>query len=91
MTPAADLRPLRVFAGPFEPQPQAAKASRPAITPRQLEVLRLVADGHENKTIASMLGLADRTIEHHVADICAAFGARNRTGAAVAAVRMGVV
>jgi len=97
MNPTTDLRHLRVRLGPaFTARPEHPVPVRPAlacpdITPRQLEVLRLVADGLENKQIADRLGIVDRTVECHVAALVAAFGAGNRTGMAVKAVRMGVV
>jgi len=52
------------------------------LTPRQLEVLRLVCDGLSNKHISRRLGLAERTIKVHVGAIFRALGVSNRTQAA---------
>ena len=80
--------PLNIHAGP-----RAAPTAPPStgLTDRQLQVLKLVADGLENKQIAAELGLQPRTVESHVASLIAAIGATNRTAAAVTAVRRGWV
>lgn len=62
-----------------------------ALTPREIEVLELLADGLSNKAIAGLLGIADRTVKHHVAAICAKLGAENRTEAVSRGVRLGIV
>ncbi|HEY1775797.1 MAG TPA: response regulator transcription factor [Solirubrobacteraceae bacterium] len=49
-----------------------------AITPRQLEVLQLMALGHSNEEIAELLGLRPNTIKFHVSDIFRRLGVRNR-------------
>jgi DNA-binding NarL/FixJ family response regulator len=68
------------------------RPARPSgLTARQMQVLKLVADGLENKQIAAALGLQNRTVESHVAAVIAAIGAANRTAAAVTAVRRGWV
>lgn len=59
----------------------AAAPSVVALTPRQREVLALVARGHTDKEIARRLALSPRTVEMHVARAIAALGARNRSDA----------
>jgi pimeloyl-ACP methyl ester carboxylesterase/DNA-binding CsgD family transcriptional regulator len=53
----------------------------PGLTPRQREVLALVAGGQTDKEIARRLALSPRTVEMHVARAIAALGARNRSDA----------
>jgi DNA-binding CsgD family transcriptional regulator/tetratricopeptide (TPR) repeat protein len=60
-------------------QRTAAMAS--GLTERQLEVLRLLADGRSNADIAATLFLSERTVEHHVTAVLRHLGARNRTAA----------
>lgn len=52
------------------------------LTARQIEVLRLLADGEANKEIARALDLSPATVKTHVAAVLAALGATNRTEAA---------
>jgi non-specific serine/threonine protein kinase len=61
-----------------------------ALTPREREVLRLVADGRSNPEIAGMLFLSPRTVSNHVAHILAKLGVETRAAAAVLAVRRGL-
>jgi DNA-binding CsgD family transcriptional regulator len=57
-----------------------ARAAAPAgLSARELEVLRLVADGLANKAIAAQLHLSVRTVESHVRHVLAKAGLRNRT------------
>jgi two-component system, NarL family, nitrate/nitrite response regulator NarL len=62
----------------------------PALTPRQLDVLRLMARGDPNKCIAQRLGIAETTVRAHVSDILGLLQARNRTEAVMRAARMGL-
>ena len=59
------------------------------ITCRQREVLTLLARGMSNKEIARALGTAEATIKVHAAALLRVFGVRNRTEAALAALRAG--
>jgi len=61
------------------------------LTPREIEVLELLAEGLPNKTIAARLGISDQTVKFHVAAICGKLGAANRTEAARRAIRRGLV
>jgi DNA-binding CsgD family transcriptional regulator/tetratricopeptide (TPR) repeat protein len=56
-----------------------------SLTPREVEILRLVASGMTNPDIAAELFLSVRTVENHVAHILAKLGVRTRTAAATAA------
>lgn len=57
------------------------------LTPRQLEVLRLIADGLSNKAIAKRLGLTEGTVKLHVSATLRALNSLNRTDAVVEAMR----
>ena len=59
-------------------------------TPRELEVLRLLAQGGANRDIAAELNLAEVTVKKHVQNIIGKLGVSDRTHAAVVAVRMGL-
>jgi DNA-binding NarL/FixJ family response regulator len=61
------------------------------LTARELDVLRLLAEGLPNKLIAVRLGISDQTVKFHVASIGSKLGARNRTDAVRRAIRRGLV
>jgi two-component system, NarL family, response regulator NreC len=52
--------------------------AEPALTPRELEVLRLLARGNTNRQIAGLLGLSMRTVENHRANLMSKLGAVSR-------------
>jgi DNA-binding NarL/FixJ family response regulator len=58
---------------------------------RELEVLMLLGEGKTDREIAGTLGLAVRTVEHHVDHIRTKIGAHNRTEAAIRALRAGLI
>jgi DNA-binding NarL/FixJ family response regulator len=62
-----------------------------ALTPREVEVLELLAEGLPNREIARRLGISDQTVKFHVASISGKLGAANRTDAVRRAVRRGLV
>jgi DNA-binding NarL/FixJ family response regulator len=65
----------------------AASAPRPnaldKLTPREREVLALVAEGYQNKHIAERLDLSEHTVKLHLHHVISKLGARNRTDAAL--------
>ena len=61
------------------------------LTPRELQVLGLVADGLPNKAIAGALGISDETVKFHLGSIFGKLGASNRTDAVRMALRRGLV
>src|SRR5260370_9507007 len=62
-----------------------------ALTPREVQVLELLAEGLPNKAIASRLSISDQTVKFHVSSICGKLGAANRTAAVRRAVRRGMI
>jgi DNA-binding NarL/FixJ family response regulator len=61
------------------------------LTARELQVLRLLAEGASNKSIARHLGITPHTAKFHVASIVAKLGATGRTDAVAKAMRLGLV
>lgn len=61
------------------------------LTPREHEVLRLMADGLPNKTIAYRLEISEHTVKFHVNSIFRKLGVQSRTQAVVRATRLGVI
>jgi len=61
------------------------------LTPREIEVLQLLAEGLSNKSIADRLAISDQTVKFHVASISSKLGAANRTDAVRLAIRRGLI
>jgi two-component system, NarL family, nitrate/nitrite response regulator NarL len=61
------------------------------LTPRELAVLRLVAEGLPNKTIAARLGISEHTVKFHVNAILGKLNVASRTEAVVRATRLGLI
>ena len=61
------------------------------LTPRETQVLELVADGLPNKAIAGVLGVSDETVKFHLASVFGKLGASNRTDAVRLALRHGLI
>ena len=62
-----------------------------ALTPREIEVLRLMADGLVNKEIADRLGISEHTAKFHVASILGKLQASSRTDAVARGMRQGLI
>jgi len=60
-----------------------------SLTPREEEVLELLIAGDSNKGIANLLGISEATVKMHVKNILTKMGLKNRTQAAVWAIRDG--
>jgi HD-GYP domain-containing protein (c-di-GMP phosphodiesterase class II) len=68
-----------------------AAAGRGGLTPRQVEVLRLVTRGLSNRAIAAHLTISPRTAEHHVQDVYTRIGVSSRAAAAMYAMEHGLL
>jgi DNA-binding NarL/FixJ family response regulator len=62
-----------------------------ALTPREIDVLRLVAAGNANKEIGAQLSLTEVTVKTHVKNILAKLGANDRTHAVTIALKRGII
>ena len=61
------------------------------LTPRELDVLRLVRDGFKNKQVADQLSISENTVNFHIKNLVGKLGARDRTHAVTIAVRRGLL
>lgn len=61
------------------------------LTPREIEVLQLIRDGHKNKQIADRLTISENTVNFHIKNIVEKLGANDRTHAVTIAVRRGLL
>jgi len=82
LSPKAAERLMREVRAPDSPE---------ALTERETEVLRLLAEGHANKEIARTLNIGEKTVKTHVSNILAKLGVPSRTQAALHAARIGLV
>jgi DNA-binding NarL/FixJ family response regulator len=82
-TPADGSRPPIAAAFPTAPVQ--------SLTPREIEILTLLADGLGNKTIAVRLGISEHTVKTHVTAVFAKLGVSTRAEAVASAVRLGLL
>ncbi|MGW5720188.1 response regulator [Amycolatopsis sp. NPDC003865] len=88
LQPSVAAKVVARFAQLPEPRPQ------PLVVPlseRELDVLRLLADGRSNREIAAKLFLAEGTVKNHVTNVLGKLGARDRTQAALRARDLGLL
>lgn len=78
---------LKNDGGDASPDPLAG----PVLTPRQREILALMAEGLRNSAIAARLDMPETTVKVHVKGVLQKFGVNNRTHAVMTAVRLGMV
>lgn len=69
----------------------AEHATDDALTPREIDVLRLVAAGNANKEIAAQLSLTEETVKSHIRNILAKLGANDRTHAVAIGLKRGII
>ena len=62
-----------------------------SLTPRETEILGMVARGHSNRDIALRLVLSEKTVRNHVERTYAKIGATNRVGASLYALEQGLI
>ena len=69
----------------------AEHATDDRLTPREVDVLRLVAGGNANKEIAAQLSLTEETVKSHIRNILGKLGANDRTHAVAIAIKRGII
>ncbi len=69
----------------------AEHADDDILTPREIDVLRLIAKGNANKEIACILSLAEDTVKVHVKNILAKLGVNHRTHAVTVGLKRGII
>ena len=91
LAPTVTRRLIREFAL-LRPKPHASSVAALAeLTPRETQVLRLVADGLSNTEIAARLFVTEETVKTHVSRVLSKLGLRDRTQAVVTAYESGLV
>ena len=68
-----------------------AASALPTLSPRQLDVLALLAEGHANKEIRFRLDIAERTVRAHLTELFAALGVSTRVNAILRAREIGLI
>jgi DNA-binding NarL/FixJ family response regulator len=69
----------------------AEHATDDVLTPREIDVLRLIAKGNANKEIAGQLSLSEETVKGHVKNILAKLGVHDRTHAVTIGLKRGII
>lgn len=69
----------------------AEHAGDDSLTPREIDVLRLIAGGNANKEVAGQLSLTEETVKSHVRNILSKLGAKDRTHAVAIGVKRGII
>lgn len=72
-------------------QTRAGAAEPPLLTPREEEVLKLIADGAATPEVGKALYISTKTVRHHLSSIYEKLDSRDRTQAVLRAVRMGII
>ncbi len=90
LAPSVTKRLIADYANRGRPDPGQAVALR-ELTPRETDVLRLIAHGDSNQEIAERLVLAEQTVKTHVSRVLAKLGLRDRAQAVVFAYESGLV
>jgi DNA-binding CsgD family transcriptional regulator len=70
---------------------EGGSEGRSELTPRELEVVKLIAEAHTNKQIAQILSLSEKTVESHRGNVLAKLGMRDRVELVRYAIRRGLI
>jgi DNA-binding NarL/FixJ family response regulator len=88
------VREVHAGRRPIRPDVKARleeRAAHPTLTPRETQVMALVAEGRRNKEIAAQLGISEETVQVHLKNIFAKLKVGERTAAVNVALRRGIV
>jgi len=85
------LHPTAVIARPIAAARSRKVSERTGLTPRELEILEMMAEGMSNRRIAARLGISGYTVKFHVASVLGKLGAATRTEAVTLGVRHGLI
>jgi DNA-binding NarL/FixJ family response regulator len=91
LQPSVAAKVVARFAQLFDDPPSRPQPLVVPLSDRELDVLRLLADGSSNREIATALFLAEGTVKNHVTNVLAKLGARDRTQAALRARGLGLI
>jgi two-component system NarL family response regulator len=86
-----DVLAGKTYLAPSAAAKLAERVTQVQLTPRELGTLRLMADGHSNKEIASALSISERTVKTHLGHLFEKLGVTSRTEAVRVATRRGLV
>jgi DNA-binding NarL/FixJ family response regulator len=86
--PAAESALVRDY---LEGPPDSGDGPRDPLTPRENEVLKLIAESHTSKEIAELLVISEKTVERHRSNILEKLGARDRVALTRYAIRRGLI
>lgn len=91
LQPSVAAKLVAEFARLSEQAPTWAQVLPEPLSPRELEILRLMANGATNREIAGQLVLAEGTVKNHVTNILTKLGVADRTSAAMKAKELGLI
>ena len=86
-----DVLTGKTYLAPAAAAKLAERVTQVQLTPRELSVLRLLANGNSNKEIAAALAIAERTVKTHLGHLFEKLGVTSRTEAVRVATRRGLV
>lgn len=86
-----DVLDGKTYLAPAAAAKLAERVTQVQLTPRELAALRLLADGHSNKEIATALDISERTVKSHLGHLFEKLGVTSRTEAVRVATRRGLV
>ncbi|MFA9429061.1 response regulator [Egicoccus sp. AB-alg2] len=89
--PAITERLVQALSTPVTDRPGERFQRHEPLTPRELEILRLLAGGYANREIAEALHLAPGTVKNHVSSVLTKLGVRDRTRAVLRALDLGLL